>query len=330
MSREFIAYNADSGAAVRCRSVALVGSLRSNCDKVRELGRFLGVAPPGRPFIEHGLEIWVQSFPAPPGYAEGFYCQSENAGWQTQVFSVSRATLRVESVGLLVLASRSALLDDGEASLWISCFISCRRFCSRSVSRSACFCRGLPEGIEVARSLASKAWTESPAREERVGQGIPVLAAPGVYDRYEERALRSSRQEVGRCVGDGAQAVRTSKDESEGCSHGQVRELDREVPTFEIGSTGHCFSSPRALSLRAEAQPRSRDCFRFHWSSVPGKSYDAFVSCSSARPAALEEPSKTAAPQAHLTQRVGTYLHNAHRHIDDSVRRDVEPMSAFS
>jgi hypothetical protein len=309
-------------AAVRCRSVALVGSLRSNCDKVRDLGRFLGVAPPGRPFIEHGLEIWVQSFPAPPGHAEVFYCQSENAGWQTQVF-----------FQYLVLP-----FGWSQSGYWFSRLVQRfwttvkRRYGYRvlsQVSRSACFCRGLQKGIEVARSLASKVWTESPAREGRVGQGIPVLAAPGVYDRYEERALRSSRQEVGRCVGDGAQAARTSKDESEGFSHGQVRELDREVPKFEIGSTGHCFSSPRALRLRAEAQPRSWDCFRFHWSSVPGKSYDAFVSCSSARPAVLEEPSKTAAPPAHLAQGVGTDLHSAHRRNYDSARRDVEPRCAF-
>jgi hypothetical protein len=36
---------------------------------------------------------------------------------------------------------------------------------------------------------------------------------------------------------------------------------------------------------------------RFHWLSVPGKSYDAFVSCSSARPAVLENHSETAAPR---------------------------------
>jgi hypothetical protein len=30
-------------------------------------------------------------------------------------------------------------------------------------------------------------------------------------------------------------------------------ELEREVPKFDIGSAGHCFSSPCTLRLRAEA-----------------------------------------------------------------------------
>jgi hypothetical protein len=316
-------------AAVRRRSVALVGSLRSNCDKVRCLGRFPGgVAPPERPCIEHGLEIWVPSFLAPPGYAEVFTVRAEMQDGRHRYFQYLRLPFGWSRSGY-----------------WFS--RSVQRFWTMVKRRNGYRVLSYVDDFAVAPSQGRAASAEDCRKASRLldsfleRYGLSRQSEKGVWSRGSQ-----CLQHLGFMINTtkGLFGVPAKKlDAVSEMAHkllGRARINRRVVPTNKLESL---IGKSQILRL---AMPDTAFRLRAHYDCVPKRSqshgialgsidrqYHARVMTRLSHAALRDCSSGRTFQNSCITgpsgPRSSTDLHCAHRRIDDSLRRDVEPRSAF-